>query len=173
MALLAGWNRTVLSIPILDQSQTAFSSGEFVQGDISVAQTFTPSISGNLSLLDLFMSNNDTAEGKPLIVSIYNTQGGIPNNLLGTVDLNNIGQDYAWYSLDFSSEGIFLNANTQYAFELSCPGTFYGIYPGGSVNDSYSGGMALIQNGIGAAWQPDNRAKDLVFQTYIDRKSVV
>lgn len=168
LALLAGWNRSGLAVSILDQSQLDFSSGEFVQGNISVAQTFTPSITGDLAELDLFMSNDDTAEGKPLIVSICDTVSGVPGNLLGTEDLNNVGQNYAWYALDFSGLDISLNANTQYAFVLSCPGTFYGIYPGGSVNpNSYTRGMALIQNGVGATWQPDTRAPQLMFQTYM------
>ena len=167
MALLVGISKAAMAVPILDQSQLSFSSGEFVQGNISVAQTFTPSVGGELASLDLFMSNHDTGEGKPLIVSIYNTQNGTPDSLLGTMDLNNIGGNYAWYSIDFSSLDMYLSANSLYAFVLSAPGTYLGIYPGGSVNDSYSGGMALIQNGVGATWQPDNRAKDLVFQTYM------
>lgn len=168
LALVVGWSRSGAAIPILDQSQLDFSSGEFVQGNISVAQTFTPSITGDLASLDLYIANHDTAEGKPLIVSICDTVSGLPGNQLGTVDLNNIGQNYTWYSLDFSSLDISLNANTQYAFVLSCPGTFYGVYPAGSVNpNSYTGGMALIQNGIGASWQPDGRAPQLVFETYM------
>jgi hypothetical protein len=166
-ALVIGLGRVAFGAPILDQSQLDFGSGAFVQGNISIAQTFTPSISGHLADLDLFMSNHDPGEGKPLIVSMYNTQNGVPKSLLGTDVLNNIGGDYAWYALDFSSSDIYLQANTLYAFVLSAPGTFYGIYPGGSAGDSYSRGMALEQNGIGASWEPDTRAPDLVFQTFM------
>ena len=168
IAALVGWYRAALSITILDQSQGDFSSGEFVHGTVSVAQTFTPSVSGSLAQLNLFMSNHDTAEGLPLVVSIYNTQGGVPNSSLGTIDLNNIGSYYNWYALDFSSLDISLNANTLYAFVLSCPGSFFGIYPGGSVNPySYTRGMALIQGDVGASWQPDTRAPQLTFATYM------
>ena len=168
LVILAGCSRSVLGSPILDQSQTDFSSGEFVHGTVSVAQTFTPSVTGSLAELDLFMSNDDTAEGKPLIVSIYDTLNGAPNDSLGTVDLNNIAGNYAWYALDFSSLDISLNANSLYSFVLSCPGSFYGIYPGGSVNaNSYTRGMALIQGDAGSSWQPDTRAPQLMFQTYM------
>jgi hypothetical protein len=137
LALLAAWCWPALGNPIVDQSQTGFNSGAFVQGTISMAQTFTPSISGDFAELDLFMANHDTAEGQPLIASIYATQGGLPSTMLGTEDLNGVGNSYAWYALDFSGANIHLNANNLYAFVLSCPGTFYGLYVGGTTYDSY------------------------------------
>jgi len=166
LSLLTLWTGVALGDPVLDQLQLDFSSGEFVHGDVSVAQTFTPSITGDLVQLNLFMSNHDTAEGLPLIISIYNTQNGVPSTQLATVSLADIGEYYSWYNVAFS--GVYLTANNLYAFVLSAPGTFYGIYPGGSVNpNSYTRGMTLIQNGVGASWEPDTRSPQLLFETWM------
>jgi hypothetical protein len=166
--LLVGWSCTGLSSTILDQWQADDSSSENVYGNVSVAQTFTPSVSGNLAELDLFLSNHNTGEGLPLLISIYTTLGGVPNSSLGTFNLNNVPQNWTWHYLDFSGLGISLSANTQYAVVLSCPGTFYGIAARGSINlNNYLGGRALIQADVGTPWFPDNRAPQLDFYTYM------
>jgi hypothetical protein len=152
----------------LDQANGDFSSSAYAQGAISMAQTFTPSVNGYLTELDLFLSKNNYAENFPLIISIYNTQGGVPNNSLGTLSLNSIGQNWSWYDIDFSSLHISLAANQLYAFVLSCPGSFNGISPGGSVNpNAYTRGMSLVQNAPGDAWEAYSRAPDLTFQTWM------
>jgi hypothetical protein len=171
LTIFVGLSQGVFGAPIIiDQSQTDFSSGEFVYGTVSVAQTFTPSVTGSLAQLDLFLSDNNPSDAKTLVVSIYDTLGGVPKNPLGTMDLNNISGDYFWYSLNFATLNISLNANTLYAFVLSSPDSFESsIYPGGSVNsNSYTRGMALIQGDLGQPWQPDTRAPQLMFQTYMN-----
>jgi hypothetical protein len=141
MALLLGWGRTSLSNPILvlDQSDTVNSSGEFLGGGTgikAIAQTFTAAISGQLAVLNLLLDNNGSGND-PLVASIYDTQNGLPNNLLGTEDLYNIsGQYFAWYSMDFTNLAINLNANTLYAFVFTHPTGGY-IYMRGTVLDSY------------------------------------
>jgi hypothetical protein len=154
--------------PFLDQANGDFSSSAYVQSNISMAQTFTPSVSGYLSELDLFLSNHNTAENKPLIISIYDTLNGVPGSSFGTLSLNGVGSNWDWHYIDFSSLHISLVANQLYAFVLSCPGTFYGISPGGSVlGTSYPRGMSLVQNDIGTAWETYSRAPDLTFQTWM------
>jgi hypothetical protein len=163
---IVGWGSTVLGVPILDQSQTSLGSGEFVQGTISVAQTFAPSLNGSLSSLNLVLNNNNDAEGKPLFVSIYNTQGGVPGTALGTKSRTIISAGiFATYSFDFSDLNIVLNANTEYAIVLSAPATASGYYVRGSVGDTYTGGLTLTQASAGAPWQTDTRERDFAFQT--------
>ena len=93
---------------------------------------------------------------------------GSPADVLGTVTLSNVSNDsWNWYAIDLSSQNIFLNANSLYAIILSCPGSFYGIAAGGTVNDSYPGGMALVQSGAGTSWYAYTRAVDLTFETWM------
>jgi hypothetical protein len=158
-----------LSVPILDQSQTFHDSGEFVQGTISVAQTFDPSLSGRLASINLVLDDNNVSEQKPLIVSIYTTQSGVPGTVLGTKSLNNIrGDIFATYSVDFSDLNIVLDRNMDYSIVLSAPGTFNGFYVRGSIGDTYAGGLTLVQAAAGAAWQADTRERDFAFQTFMN-----
>jgi hypothetical protein len=167
MGMLASFHAGA-QLYILDQSQTDFGSTAFIQGTTSMAQTFTPSIAGDFAQLDLYLARDAYFETEPLLITITDTANGLPNNALGSATLSNISSDSRdWYSIDFSSQNILLSANTLYAFELSCPGSFYGITDGGSVNDSYPGGMSLVQDGTGASWQPYSRAPDLMFQTWM------
>jgi hypothetical protein len=169
ITLLAGWSRFVLGVPILDQSQTSLGSGEFVQNTILVAQTFTSSLNGHLDSINLVLNSNNSAEAKPLFVSIYDTQGGFPGSVLGTTSLNNVsGSFFATYTIDFSGQNIFLNSHVQYAIVLGAPGTFNGFYVRGSVGDTYSGGLTLTQASPGAAWVTDTRERDFAFQTFMN-----
>jgi hypothetical protein len=169
ITMLAGSSRLALSVPILDQSQTSLGSGEFVQNTILVAQTFTPSINGHLTSINLVLNNNNSSEGKPLFFSIYNTQAGVPGSILGTTSLNNVSGDFfATYTIDFSGQNIFLNSHVQYAIVLGAPGTFNGYYVRGSVGDTYSGGLTLVQASPGAAWVTDTRERDFAFQTFMN-----
>jgi hypothetical protein len=171
MALLLGWSRTSLGGPILvlDQSDTVNSSGEYLGGGTgikAIAQTFTPAISGQLAVLNLLLNNNGSGND-PLVASIYDTQNGLPNNLLGTEDLYNIsGQYFAWYSMDFTNLAINLNANTLYAFVFTHLTGGY-IYMRGTVLDSYPRGMELVQTSSNPSWQPDTRSPDMCFETYM------
>jgi hypothetical protein len=170
-ALLLAWNQTrlVSQTLVLDQSNTANSSGEYLgggTGNTALAQTFTPGISGKFAQVDLLLDNNGSPSD-PLIVSVYDTKNGLPNNLLGTENLYDIsGQYFAWYSVDFSSLNINLTANTLYAFVFTHPIGGY-IYVRGTVGNSYANGMALVQTTSNPSWQPDTRSVDSCFRTYM------
>jgi hypothetical protein len=131
-----------------------------------MAQTFTPSIAGRLSELDLFVSQGQPSS-EPVFVSIYNTQAGMPNQVLGTVDLNLTTQNWTWYDLDFNAQNVYLSSSSIYAIVISTEGLGGYANPAGSVEDHYSGGTSLVQNGTGAVWEPYQRAVDLDFQTFM------
>lgn len=170
IALLLGLKRDCLGIPILDQSNTSYSSGEFLgggTGNTAILQTFTPGISGQLAELNLLLDANGGSQNNPLIVSVYNTQNGLPQNRLGSENLYNISGDYfAWYMMDFSSQNIQLNANTLYALVFTHPVGSY-VYVRGTVNDSYLGGTEFLQTSSDPSWQPDTRSRDISFQTFM------
>jgi hypothetical protein len=164
IVLMAVFANSLEAQPFLDQANTDGSSSAFVQdGGISMAQTFTPSVSGYVAELDLMVANGDGSN--PLIVSIYDTQSGVPNNSLGTLNLYGAGAYWDWYYMDFSSLHISLAANQLYAFVLSTHGNFDAR--GSVLGTSYPRGMSLVQNGTGAAWEAYSRAPDLTFQTWM------
>ena len=155
------------STPLLDQSQTYWQSIVRVGGDISVAQTFTPSVTGFLTQLDLFAGRQNFGETNAFLISIANTQGGLPNSVLATVSQTAFIPDVrSWYSYDFSSAHLTLNAGVQYAIVLGCPGSFNGIGVGGSLDETYQPGVSLQRNGTDP-WSTYGRAADLMFQTYM------
>lgn len=179
MAFLFELNRNCLGIPILDQSNTANSSGEFLggaTGNTAILQTFTPGITGQLATLNLLLDANEGSGNNPLIVSIYGTQNGLPQTLLGSEDLYNIsGEYFGWYSMDFSSLDIQLNADTLYAMVFTHPTGNY-VYVRGTVNNSYYGGAEFLETSSNPTWQPDTRSEDINFETFMnvpDAPSVV
>ena len=154
--------------PFLDQSEPSWGSSSYIQGNISMAQTFTPSIGGLLTRLDLCLTRNNDGETNPLLISIDTTQNGVPQTSLGSTTLSSFaGGVWAWVSFDLSSQSISLTSGQTYAIVLSCPGSFNGISSEGTTYDSYSGGESLVQNGVGATWQTYSRELDLTFQTWM------
>jgi hypothetical protein len=66
---------------LLDQSQALWGSTAVVGGFgvFQIAQTFTPSIAGFLSRVDVCGGENYPMESDGLSISIYTTQHGVPN----------------------------------------------------------------------------------------------
>jgi hypothetical protein len=156
------------SPPFLDQSQIQWGSSSYIQGDISMAQTFTSTIGGSLTRLDLCLSRNNDSETQPLVISIDATQNGVPTTTLGSTVFNSFQSDvWAWYSFDFSSQSITFAPNQTYAIVLSNYGSFNGISSEGTTYDSYLGGQTLVQNGVDAPWQNYSRELDMTFQTWV------
>jgi hypothetical protein len=157
--------RAGAQIYTLDQSQMANPFTGKIAGNLSLAQTFTPSVSGTFAHLDLYLLRNAWFETQPLVITITDTSLVVPNNVLGSTTLSTISSDNrTWYSIDFTGQNIQMNAHSLYAFILSCPGSSYGISDGGTF-EGYSGGMCL-QNSTGG-WQPNQPTTDLTFQTWM------
>ncbi len=164
LVTLVAWDAT--AAPVLDQSSTDFSSSSYVYNGVSMAQTFTPSISGALSDLMLFSSQGQPSS-QPIFMSIDSTSQGMPNQVLGNLSFQITDQSWTWYDLNFANQNIQLTSGTLYALVISSDGLGGIANPAGSVEDHYSGGMSLVQNGAGTAWEPYARAVDLDFQTYM------
>ncbi|PWT87060.1 MAG: hypothetical protein C5B58_00390 [Acidobacteria bacterium] len=151
----------------LDQYQTNAGAAPRIGGDTSLAQTFTAGVSGELTSVSLRLSRNNVGETNALLVSITDTQNGLPGAQLGLASLARISSDYRdWYSIGFQLQSVHLCANHQYALVLSCPGSFLGIDIGGSVYDFYTWGQAMQKDGMGA-WYAMGWVYDLQFKTYM------
>ena len=155
--------------PVLDQSQINFSSSAYANESYTTAQTFTPGIGGTFAQLDLFLGRADAGDASPLVISIADTSGGVPNHILGSTTFNGFGSYWNWYSINLSSLNITLNAGSLYAIELSCPGSFSGVDLGGDVyGPDYPRGMTLVEDPTGdGGWQVFPRAPELTFQTWM------
>ncbi len=140
VALFAGGS---LATPILDQSQELFTGRSAVFDQVSIAQTFTPAITGQLDHVDLYVC--DKAWGSnplvpmdphyPATISIRHAgTGGAPTGaLLGHVDVDGFiaDTDYdwdedgspdfhvGWNSVDFLAQSVFLNAGSLYAIVIT------------------------------------------------------
>jgi len=142
------------SPPFLDQSQIQWGSSSYIQGDISMAQTFTSTIGGSLTRLDLCLSRNNDSETKPLVISIDATQNGVPTTTLGSTVFNSFESDvWASYSFDFTSDSITFTPNQTYAIVLSNYGSFNGVSSEGTTYDSYLGGKPWCKMG----WMPHGK----------------
>jgi hypothetical protein len=140
--------------PFLDQSQIQWGSSSYIQGDISMAQTFTSTIGGSLTRLDLCLSRNNDSETQPLVISIDATRNGVPTTTLGSTVFNSFESDvWASYSFDFTSESITFTPNQTYAIVLSNYGSFNGVSSEGTTYDSYLGGKPWCKMG----WMPHGK----------------
>jgi len=131
--------------PIVDQSQVNWlGGGWYVNSNRSFAQTFTCGISGQLSHVDILFDTWTGSPDYPSTFSIVNVVNGIPDgSVIGSVYTS--GFTLGWNTIDFLSEGVFLNKDTQYAILVSNDDLDSDIPPslglGLDYDNSYSGGM--------------------------------
>jgi len=86
----------------------------------SLAQTFTPGVSGQLDHIDLLMGDDTFPDPSyPATVSIRTTVGGLEpsDTVLGTVNVTT-GFVVGWNSIDFLGESVFLTAGTRYGIVM-------------------------------------------------------
>lgn len=107
---------------VLDQSQETASGYSPIFNNAILAQTFTPSITGQLDHVDLRTWNaygNPTGPGIVTNVSIVETaDAGRPTGtVLAVVQVPQFV--LGWNSVDFSAEAIALNAGTQYGIVMA------------------------------------------------------
>ena len=165
---------SVLAVPLpgaraaltLDQQHLA-ESGSIVFNDTqSMAQTFTPAITGQLAQVDVMAAGDG---GQPATISIQTvaSDGSPSGTVLGSVDIASWVSE-SWNSADLLSESIWLTAGEQYAIVLAGNG---GGDPYNSIavnwmGDTYAGGGTWAHWWSGAeSW--NTYGNDTVFQTWM------
>jgi hypothetical protein len=100
-----------------DQDQSLQNGGAAFWAQNPLAQTFTPSVDGQLAYLDINIY--PWAEASvPATISIVNTVDGAPTGtVLGEVHVSSFM--YWWNSFDFRQESVWLRAGTLYGIVLS------------------------------------------------------
>ena len=134
------------------------------------AQTFTPSLTGSLDQVDLFLSNRGAVQ--PLTVEIHDVVGGAPGaTVLATASLPtaSVPAGPSWVSVTFTTPAE-LQAGIQYAIVLSTSDPIANGYawscasPGG-----YTGGDAYDQLPSSSGWEQTTlggQSADFLFRTY-------
>lgn len=167
-----------MQAPVLDQKQEQYGGGGFVGIDRQVAQTFVPSVSGQLVSVDVYPDwwTQPPPSIEPLRLRISGTVNGKPdgNYVMGGVTLpvrNN------WTSVSLREFDIWLDAGTTYAlwFTSDDP-TLDKASMAVAVNwrpDMYAAGQALELR-TGEDWKPwkiqerDGPTADVMFRTFME-----
>jgi hypothetical protein len=158
------------------QNMGPFADSAPVSSDLSIAQTFTPSLSGALDTIALSMGTElHGAPSDPLLVQIEPTLHGLPTGdvlasaLLSPANVTGVVPEYPLTFVAFASPAA-VTAGTQYAVvltthELASP------YVIAMTDAPSSGGQLLINGGAGWTRQSDTSPAelDLRFQTLITR----
>lgn len=134
------------AIPVLDQSQMGNNGSGAVWQQRSLAQTFTPGISGFLDSVDL-SAPRDFAPVFATELSIH--QGNPAGEKLGSIVID--GMIAGWNSFDFSGLNVTLNALEQYSLVLESESPDYSIYNTQWFNIAWTGGY-----GGGDLWWKDS-----------------
>ncbi|MDU2239718.1 MAG: S-layer homology domain-containing protein [Paenibacillus sp.] len=139
-------------IEILDQEQSLINGNVWVNQESSRFQTFTPSITGKLSGIELNLMDTNGSPGA-ILVNIYEESN--PSVLLVTGS-SSAGYKSGWVRVDFPADGPELKRNTMYRMVVSTEqggASGFGWYT--SPSDDYPRGYTFAY-GI-----------DLTFRTYM------
>lgn len=139
-------------IEILDQEQSLINGNVWVNQESSRFQTFTPSITGKLSGIELNLMDTNGSPGA-ILVNIYEESN--PSVLLVTGS-SSAGYKSGWVRVDFPADGPELKRNTMYRMVVSTEqggASGFGWYA--SPSDDYPRGYTFAY-GI-----------DLTFRTYM------
>jgi len=157
--ILAVFTNGASGSPILDQSQELFYGGSAFFNYVSLAQTFTPAIGGELDHVDLHIEGflgvgNPTY---PATISIVQTVADVPSGaVLGAVNVP--GFVVGWNSIDFLGESVILNAGTKYGIVLANNDIRKDIAPTDAFNvqwdiNPYSAGALWERTLATGVWQ--------------------
>ncbi len=127
----------------------------------SVAQTFTPSVTHNITSVKLLLYRSGTPE--ILTVNITTTSGLLPTTTVlasGTSNGSTLptGSPYEWRVVSLGA-GTILSADTRYA--IACSSAAY-VYWRTDINAGYANGQAAIT--IGGVWY--GTSYDLMFEEW-------
>lgn len=156
--------------PVLDQTHKK-SDGYFsLRKDSPYVQTFTPSISGRLSSVELKIQVLNGGEAFSVIVGIAETDTGIPTDkLLGETKIKTLAPGWQSYSVNLFKENIILIAGTEYAIVIKseAPRETMHTIAVRWQNSPYADG-ALWQKTSKSNWElAHNGVGDAVFSTYM------
>jgi hypothetical protein len=157
----------------LDQQQTASNTDAGLFSAQSVAQTFTPGLTGRLDQVDLLLLKVGTPPGPSVTAEIRGTSGVNPGGsplATASIPVSSVGTTAAFLSFTFASPAS-VTAGTKYSIVVYSPGA------GGNAvgsryqsSDVYSGGAMFFDatEAIppGSAWGP-NATSDMAFKTYV------
>jgi hypothetical protein len=157
----------------LDQQQTAFNSNAGLFSTQSIAQTFTPGLTGRIDQVDLALLKAGTPPGPSVTVEIRGTSGGNPGAApLGTASIptSSVGVTSAFLSATFATPPS-VTAGTKYAIVVYSPGAAgNAVGVSDQTTDVYSGGAAFFDatEAIppGSAWGL-NGTSDFAFKTFV------
>jgi kumamolisin len=148
---------------VADQTCMDSTSGFAFTNTSWGGQTFTPSVSGLLTRIDLFLFCSSCSGANPnIIVSVRNTSSGLPTGAdLASVTLAgfNDGGAGTWTSANFAAP-ITVNAGTVYAVVFRLAATRLGSQAyvssgttaGGGDGDVYAGGRRCTSTNSGGTW---------------------
>lgn len=180
---ISGWAATIngdatvagAGSPTVDQ-ECAISNGDFnmnVNANRDVAQRFTPSVSGNLSKIQVYLKK--TGSPSNINVKILRDNGSGTNPIEnqvggnGTLSSSLVTNNYGWIDVTFSSPPS-LSAGTNYWLLLDTSSSSSNYYSWATAsNDSCSDGtgkhVSSWSQGNNPAYTAIN--KDLNFRTYM------
>jgi hypothetical protein len=149
-------------------SATADSAGPFSQ---EIAQTFTVGVEGTLSRFEAQL-NRAFGAGGTVILTVYNTSGGVPNASLGTATLpwNAIPTGtYAYSAFDVSSLAIPVHANDVFAFGIKSSGDVLFLLRSTFNLDTYAGGETKWRalSSPPGPWMSFSPSHDSGFKTFV------
>jgi len=158
----------VYAVPTLDQYQDNQSGGTAPLSRYKLAQTFTSGLTGLLDHLEMGCSSTGSTTWE-----IRGTTAGAPNDtILGSVVVSS-DMTLGWNVIDFSSEGISMNAGTMYAIVTYFPAGGYEmlrIMFAESGPDPYTAGQYWHDLDYGDGWEVVTTfgGGDLQFRTYVE-----
>ncbi|MHC4152493.1 MAG: PEP-CTERM sorting domain-containing protein [Planctomycetota bacterium] len=125
LTVLLGMSISSAHGSILDQSQEQTDICTVICSDWAMAQTFTAGVSGKLAQVDLYLENHFVsfpiepgAASYPITVSIVSIEDSMPTwSVLGDVYVDSFVEGFN--SIDFLSESVFFEADTQYAIVVT------------------------------------------------------
>jgi hypothetical protein len=157
----------------LDLSVTDTSnSGNAMSNTTWWGQTFTPTISGTLTKLDVeLFCSACSGTTSSMVVNVHATSGGLPTGAaLATTTIPAFSSGAGvYYAATFGSPAT-LTAGTVYAFTVHASsaisaGTYAVVR---TTNNLYGGGQNVVSSNSGSTWgTPTGASKDLEFHTYI------
>ncbi len=134
-----------------------FDSGSTVSGfndgtTFMPAQVFTATVAGNLSKISVGVWSTSATE---LLVELRSTSGGLPTSTVLATQSINPGiafADQTLHTADFSTSGISLVANTQYAISLRTVNNAVNVAWSGDFTNPYAGGDFAVSSNNGTSW---------------------
>ncbi len=159
---------TAVASAILDQGASFKGDGSYggVSSSQSMAQIFTPGISGSLTKVALGIAKNGTVTN--LTIGIYQAASGIPTGsaLASTTitDFSGMSTGQVMFDVDFTSPTA-VTAGSTYAIVATTTDSTSGIFFSWYLTSTYAGGYAA-SNTVGL-WNSQPSYPAFTFSTYV------